>query len=236
MIAPTALALLLLAAAPSPAQRCEKVWQGFEADAKFQKDLVEPMKTRPGVFEKFKAHFLENCATKKVEDLECAQKAPGLPAIKSCQGVGEAFAVAMMHPDVVDPKEFERYRLRTMQSEAKVNLRAMSTGLQMLAADAADPKTFKLPASAGPSPKQDCCKTEGKCAPDAKAWEHPTWKALMFAPMDPTRYHYAFEAKGNAFVLRAKGDPACSGKEEIWEVAGTLKDGDIEVGETKQVK
>ena len=235
MIAPAITALCLLAAAPSPAQRCEKVWKSFEAEPKVQKELLEPLKARPGVAEKLKAHFLENCATKSPESFECAEKTPGLAAIKGCQGIGEAFALAMTHPDVIDPKEFERYRLRSMQGEAKVMLKSMSTGLKMLMGEQGAAAVGKL-APAGPSPTQDCCKTEGRCAPDAKAWEHPTWKAIMFSVMDPARYHYSLEVKGKALTLRAKGDPTCTGKEEIWETKGTIQGDQIEFGEATQVK
>ena len=124
----------------------------------------------------------------------------------------------------------ERFQLRAMQTEPKVVLRTAQTTAQMLVADAPDAKTFRFPASAGPSPAADCCATAEKaCPPNPKDFEHASWEALGVHPEGKVRYHYTLTTSGvgpaATLVLRAEGDPQCKGVKDIWEVKGRMEKG-----------
>ena len=233
------LAALALAAGPSPV--CAQLLATAEKDPGFQKQVIASLKARPGVYEKFLGHFHAECAKLTPQDIACAKAHPTLEAIHACPGVGHVFQASLLAPDVTDPAELARYRLRTMQTEARAMLHAIGTAAKSLQVEADDPAKFAFPPAVGPTPPQDCCKQpEQRCAVQAKDWSGATWSALGIQAYDPTRYHYSFVPSGlgnsAGFVARAEGDPMCTGKSEVWELEGKMVNGDLQLGEPKQVK
>jgi hypothetical protein len=81
----------------------------------------------------------------------------------------------------------------------------------------------KFPATTPWTPARPCCqgKTARRCTPEAKDWEHPTWKALGFALSDPHYFQYRFVASGKSFTAEARGDLDCDGKSSSFSIEGT---------------
>jgi type IV pilus assembly protein PilA len=102
---------------------------------------------------------------------------------------------------------FMKYIKKSKASEANVFIKNISDRVQTLMATGG-----KMPASVGPTPPLGTCCAEGeKCMPDTQLWEHPTWKALDFAMLDPHRYSYEFVNKGSSYEIKAYGDLDCDG-------------------------
>jgi|GEM_PF-5300860 len=233
------LLILTFAAAPSPT--CKTFLQDVLKDPGFQAQVAGQLKAQPGVYEKFQAHVLEGCGALPATDLSCLQSNPGMASVDACPFAKDLLQKALFAPDVMDPKVTEQLQRQAMQSEAKVMLRAMGTGIQSLWAQANDPNTFHFPAAAGPTPAMDCCKGPNhQCPLNPSDWAGATWQALDFQAYGPTRYRFSFlpkhSGKKASFTLRAEGDPACTGKREVWEVKGTRKGDHFELTEPTQVR
>ncbi len=87
-----------------------------------------------------------------------------------------------------------------------------------------------FPPSVGPTPPLgSCCgQPKNRCAPDAKLWEDPSWKALGFALEDPHYYSYRFTSDGDQFSVGAYGDLNCDGVYSTFEMSGKfMSDGTI---------
>jgi type IV pilus assembly protein PilA len=105
---------------------------------------------------------------------------------------------------------FMKYMKKSKSSEARGMLMKLRAGVEdhLLA-------NGSLPPPAGPTPPLGaCCRAggdEGTCAPDAAAWDNPTWRAFHFSIDDPHRYSYEFAADGDRYLLKAYGDLDCDG-------------------------
>lgn len=69
------LLLLLLGVAPNPSARCAKIYEAFEHDDLFQKNVLAPALAKPEgatTVAKLKADFLAVCPTLELTDLSCA--------------------------------------------------------------------------------------------------------------------------------------------------------------------
>jgi type II secretory pathway pseudopilin PulG len=92
----------------------------------------------------------------------------------------------------------------------------------------------KFPDSVDWTPRMPPC--EGgthRYEPDAKDWEHPTWRALAFAMTTRHRYRYRFTSKGQGaratFTIEAEGDLNCNGLRAHYQRVGRVVDGKIVV-------
>ncbi len=216
---------------PTPGSRCKEAFATMAREM----DLAEfyagaQKKGWTDAAEKIPAYFEPHCQALKDDAFACVAKAKG-KEMRGCRDAMEALGKAMVrYSEEKEPGGFERFQLRAMQTEPKVVLRTAQTTAQMLVADAPDAKTFRFPASAGPSPAADCCATAEKaCPPNPKDFEHASWEALGVHPEGKVRYHYTLTTSGvgpaATFVLRAEGDPQCKGVKDIWEVKGRMEKG-----------
>jgi hypothetical protein len=78
------------------------------------------------------------------------------------------------------------------------------------------PLPCQFPASVTCTPPgSPCDHPDGKYPGDAKAWEHPTWRALGFQMTDPHYYRYCVSSEGSGtdatFKVTARGDLDCDG-------------------------
>ena len=86
------------------------------------------------------------------------------------------------------------------------------------------------PLPAGPTPQPGCCEQGGTCAPDAKTFDEPGWRALQFSIDTPYRYTYEYvpDPSGGAATIRAIGDVDCNSKTSLYELHLTVKAGHVE--------
>jgi hypothetical protein len=201
------------AAATQPAdQRCQGLFDSLVGQmGKAFKGLGAPQQ------EAFKKHLLAGCVTLKPEELACAE-ANSEP--RACEPFLNVLKVAMTHPDVIDPKELEAFKLKSMQTEVKAMVKGISVGIMAVHAE-----TGKLPGAVGLTPAGDCCKQpDGKCPGAHASWEHKEWKAIGFSSPEATRYRYSLVVKGKGkkatVTIHAEGDPTCKGAPEVWESEG----------------
>ena len=144
-------------------------------------------------------------------------------------------------------KSVENYQKNSQNTEAKFMVQKMYDGVRAFAMTpqvdteslmAASPR---LPAeSVGPTPPLgSCCKQGGKCEPNAKDWEHPTWMAIEFAISDPFYYSYEYKKTSDTeFSVIAHGDLDCDGDYSTFTLTGSMTaDGNIPPpGEVEEVK
>jgi hypothetical protein len=92
-----------------------------------------------------------------------------------------------------------------------------------------------FPKSTPWTPAKPCCGGRaGKCLPDGKAWDHPTWTSLRFALSEPHYYQYRFTSKGKSFSAEARGDLNCDGKTSWFAIEGTREaDGGVKLSPMK---
>jgi len=212
----------MLPAAPpagtSKVERCKLAYSSLVLALHMKEAAAKDPKMGPDFVSGTEALFAPDCA--RLEDLEIACVfGKGQAELSACTGAMQAFmGAAQRYVMQKDPQAFARYRKAGMQSEAKTNLRALSTVLRALQDE--DPakvaKLTKLPAF----PEGDCCKTaDKKCKLDRAVFEKTAWKELSWVPEDGVRYHYSLtRTSPTALVLRAEGDPTCEGQPERWEV------------------
>jgi hypothetical protein len=99
-----------------------------------------------------------------------------------------------------------------------------------------DGVAFGFPASVDWTPAEPCCKQlGGRCAPGAKAWDHPTWRALGFAMKEPHLFQYRFVSDGKGrkarFLIEARADADCNGVYAVYRRQGTFdREGNIDPG------
>ena len=76
------------------------------------------------------------------------------------------------------------------------------------------------PLAAGPTPRPSCCEQGGACAPDAKLWDTPGWRALAFSIDGEFRFTYEYEPdpSGTSAIVRATGDLECNGTLTTYEL------------------
>lgn len=131
---------------------------------------------------------------------------------------------------------FDKYRRKSMTSEAVVNLRMMVDGATAYyASEHATAEGVilppQLPPNAGLQPPKLGC-TDGKptqTAIDPKAWRAAGWAPLNFQPMGPVRYQYAWVTDGKTFTARAIGDLDCDGVTSTFEEYGAINaEGDVQ--------
>lgn len=227
-----ALCLLpLLGAVPTKEARCQAGFDAMDVALGIRKKgFVELDKKYPGAGEAITKKFLARCSALPDDAIDCPSTKKGME-LKSCAPAMDALQKSMTeHIEEKDPGAFDRFKLASMQSEAKANLKAISSGLKALHAEAADPSKFAFPASVGRTPALDCCaQPEMVCRADATTFAHATWKAIGWVTDTRLRYGYELSSKGKGlaatFLIRASGDPQCKGKQDTWEVTGAIKDG-----------
>ena len=111
---------------------------------------------------------------------------------------------------------FMKYIKKSKTAEASQFLKKLSDSARMVMAEGG-----RLPASVGPTPPLGACCAQGeKCAPDQQLWEHPTWKALDFAMLDPHYYSFEFVNKGTSYEVKAYGDLDCDGVYSTFALPG----------------
>lgn len=132
------------------------------------------------------------------------------------------------------PSGFTAYKLKSMSSEARVQIRMIADAasayyMEEHIGSIGEPPTQKLPPAAPVTPpKGSCCKQDkGQCPPDPKLWEGEGWTALNFQPMEPIRYSYAFEVDGDKFTVHAYGDLDCDGTFSDYALSGHVEDGAV---------
>jgi len=82
--------------------------------------------------------------------------------------------------------------------------------------------------AAATTPGVSCCQQnyEGKkkCAPDAKEWDTPEWRALEFQLNEPFLFQYAYTPAnaGAAFQATAVGDINCNGTSITYTLDGKV--------------
>jgi Tfp pilus assembly protein PilE len=109
---------------------------------------------------------------------------------------------------------FRKYVARSKSEEARANLQALTTAVIASAETAKKASQLK---STEWTPKAACCgQANNKCAPDAKQWQAPTWRAINFSVTEPGYYQYRVrvEGKGAAttVTVEARGDLDCDGE------------------------
>lgn len=93
------------------------------------------------------------------------------------------------------------------------------------------PKAF--PEGVGWTPATPCCQSQTgpKCMVDAKAWDHPTWRALSFQLSDPHYYQFRFTSSGTqtaaTYTIEARGDLDCDGAYSSYKITAKV---DSELG------
>ena len=122
---------------------------------------------------------------------------------------------------------FIKYVRRSKASEARHNVRRIADGARTYHEQhRKQGRRFAFPATTEWTPAVDCCKGGGKCAPDAVAWSHPTWKALGFALTEPHYYQYRFVSEGKGkkarFTALARGDLDCNKTHSTFRLSGHL--------------
>jgi len=108
---------------------------------------------------------------------------------------------------------FTKYVRRSKSVEATTNVRVLADAVLALGDS---PKKASALRSTEWTPKAGCCgQADNKCAPDAKAWDAATWKALGFSVKDPHYYQYRVRVEGKGAATRvtveARGDLDCDG-------------------------
>lgn len=125
---------------------------------------------------------------------------------------------------------FGRIHERAFMAEAGPNLRALfdasvvyytdeycAGGAKCTGAPGEQPLPRQFPQTVGLTPSGPFCRDgEPVTGPfDAAAWDHPTWKALGFAPKGPLVFRYEYRSSGvgeDAVVaMRAVSDHDCDG-------------------------
>jgi type IV pilus assembly protein PilA len=122
---------------------------------------------------------------------------------------------------------FIKYVRRSKASEARHNVRRIADGARTFHEQRRKlGRRFAFPATTEWTPAVDCCKGGGKCAPDAVAWSHPTWKALGFALTEPHYYQYRFVSEGKGkkakFTVEARANLDCNKAHSSFQVGGQL--------------
>ncbi len=234
------LSLLLTLSPPSKDAQCKGTFDALDTGLGIKKMMFAQMEQKyPDAGENITKKFIAKCTALADAEITCPIGKTG-NALKECKGAMDALQQSVgAFMEEKDPGSFERFQLKSMQTEARANLKAMSTGLKSLYFEAADPKTFAFPASAPKSPAADCCKAPEKaCVADAKTFAHPSFQTIGFTTEGKLRYAYEYTSKGKgptaAFTIRASGDPQCKGKKESWTVTGTVKGTDLIVSEPTQ--
>ncbi|MBL4688694.1 MAG: hypothetical protein JKY37_29165 [Nannocystaceae bacterium] len=136
------------------------------------------------------------------------------------------------------PGAFTKYRLKSMSSEARMELRRLTDGVMAAAygAESIGLGTIDgtvaapaLPASAPMTPAPgSCCKLpKGLCPVSAEAWASPEWKAVAFEMSNPHRYSYELVVKGDTFTAKAVGDLDCDGKFSTFSLSGRIEGDEI---------
>jgi len=134
------------------------------------------------------------------------------------------------------PSGFTAYKLKSMSSEARVNIRMIADGVaayymeeRIGPGDEAPTQGFP-PAAPVTPPKGSCCKQDkGLCPADPKLWEGEGWSAVNFQPMDGIRYSYELQIEGDKFTVHAYGDLDCDGTFSDYALSGQVKDGMVEL-------
>ena len=133
-----------------------------------------------------------------------------------------------------EPTGFTAYKLKSMASEASVNIRAIATGVSAAyETESLGPDGQlvgnQLPVSAPATPPAgSCCKQdEGKCPHDPELWKGEPWQSIGFEPTVPLRYSYALEVEGDSFTVRAIGDLDCDGKLSDYALSGRVENGSV---------
>jgi type IV pilus assembly protein PilA len=108
---------------------------------------------------------------------------------------------------------YMKYIRRSKTVEASVNVRKLADAA---AGYASTHKKARFPASTKWTPAASCCGKPGdQCAPDAHAWDAPTWKALNFSISDSHYYQYRVTTEGKGaqsrMTVEARGDLDCDG-------------------------
>ncbi len=112
---------------------------------------------------------------------------------------------------------FVKYTRRSKTVEATMNVRKLAEAAASYA-ESASPKQkarFAFPRSTAWTPAAPCCpQPGGKCAPDAKLWRDPTFRALNFSVDDPFYYQYRVTSEGRGpkarVTVEARGDLDCN--------------------------
>lgn len=134
-----------------------------------------------------------------------------------------------------DSEAAKEYVAKSKTTEATTFLRKLHDGARMFyidppMGDSLAPPEHGFPkVSVGPTPPLGtCCKTNGKCAPDAAQWQHETWVALQFSVEDPHYYSYEYiaDSDGKKFTVRAMGDLDCDGEYSTFSMSGEAAEGD----------
>lgn len=234
------LSLLLTLSPPSKEAQCKGSFDHLDTSLGIRKNMFGQMEQKyPDAGENITKKFLGKCAQLPDADIACPLGKTG-NQLKECKAFMETLQQAVAaFMEEKDPGSFDRFQLKSMQTEARANLKAISVGLKSLYAEATDLKTFAFPASAPKTPAEDCCKSPDKaCVADAKTFAHASWQALGFRTDGKLRYQYELTSKGKgptaSFTLRASGDPQCKGKKESWTVTGTVKGADLIVTDPMQ--
>ena len=131
------------------------------------------------------------------------------------------------------PSGFTAYKLKSMSSEARVQIRMIADGAStyyMAERVGPDGELAQAlpPAAPVTPPKGSCCKQDkGQCPPDPKLWEGEGWTAVNFQPMEALRYSYELEVEGDKFTVHAYGDLDCDGTFSDYALSGHVEDGSV---------
>ena len=83
--------------------------------------------------------------------------------------------------------------------------------------------TPQLPASTPLTPASSCCQEpDHRCPGDPTAWDRSPWQELSFAISGPHLLQYQVSSTDRTFVLRAVGEPGCTGRTIRFERSGTV--------------
>ncbi|MBW2529074.1 MAG: hypothetical protein JRI23_33160 [Deltaproteobacteria bacterium] len=126
------------------------------------------------------------------------------------------------------------YTIKSLRAELGAQVaRQAETTLQAMAGAmvAAYQRDGKLcPSTAEPVPPDVKTVTSGPYQPDVTAWDAPTWRCLRFRWLQPLRFQFELQTKGDAFEFIARGSPAADGRVDTYRLAGAVRGGEIEVG------
>jgi hypothetical protein len=221
--------------APLKERRCVNVFTHVEQNYKLGKNTIGRLTVNER--QQYRAWFIESCLTMDDGVLSCAEKATPIE-ITDCHEFMAALSVVKRHSGPVDEVTALRIRRRLAEDEPQQLLPRMSALISGMYADRDSQKTFQVVA-AGPTPKDSCCDhPDGLCPVVEADWSTPGWKPLGFVPYGPTRYHYAIvpQKKADSFLVRALGDPLCSGHDDVWEIHGHVENGHLNWDEPSWVE
>lgn len=122
--------------------------------------------------------------------------------------------------DKPDKAGFDEYRLKSMATEAKLQLNKIAKLAKLKGAE-----TGAFPVGFAPAtPSTKCCDApDHKCPVDAAAFaKDPVWSALEFSVDEPSRYQYSYIGAASVFTAYAVGDLDCDGTLATFSSGATL--------------